>query len=454
MDNRFFHLSILAKEASQRYIALQSKENIEARGSSSEGLRNVKKRNVLYRATVHRYSTFKSDEFKKKFTYKCMFSSSCNNIFESYGSERKAYNDMKSHLAIHLESITSDAPFNTKSGMRRRDSSKEGMNSFDYQDGIESSKRTKRKSNSRKENALTISQMVKNIRHEHDYTIPRRRKKRSKKSIKSIKSPNETSANFSLDELLKKSDNGVIENCILTPAFPCIYDTFDVAALCVVSDSEQVITTMCKNASVDINSTSSSEKFIECVDAVEPVLESVENVKIKTVTTKPIISKCKYSIENSENIQQFERELAVDLISKLKAKKGKKKKGPLICEICIKKNNLRKFTAVATLMYHYRSHAGIKPFLCNICKCKFTRRHTLNYHISIHEGKCRFTCAYCGREFRHPSHFKEHLRRHTGETPYCCINCKSKFKTRNTFKRHLKMQHQKLLTANGIMDII
>ncbi|GIY06435.1 hypothetical protein CDAR_456241 [Caerostris darwini] len=454
MDNRFFHLSILAKEASQRYIALQSKENIEARGSSSEVLRNVKKkkRKALYRGTVHRYSKFSSDEFKKKFTYECMFSSSCNNIFESYGSESKAYNDMKSHLAIHLESIevSSDAPFNTKSGMRRN-SSKEGMSSFDYQDGIESSKRTKRKSNSSEsENAPTISQMVKNIRFEHNYTIPRRLKKLSK----SIKSPNETSANFSLDELLKKSDNGVIENCILTPAFPCIYDTFDVAALCVVSDSEQVITTMCKNASVDINSTLSSEKFTEYIDTVEPVLESVENVKIKSVTTKPIIAKCKYSIENLENIQQFERELAIDLISKLKAKKGKKKKGPLICEICIKKNNLRKFTAVATLMYHYRSHAGIKPFLCNICKCKFTRRHTLNYHISIHEGKCRFTCAYCGREFRHPSHFKEHLRRHTGETPYCCINCKSKFKTRNTFKRHLKMQHQKLLTVNGIMDII
>ncbi|KFM74539.1 Zinc finger protein 628, partial [Stegodyphus mimosarum] len=101
-------------------------------------------------------------------------------------------------------------------------------------------------------------------------------------------------------------------------------------------------------------------------------------------------------------------------------------------------------------MYHYRSHAGIKPFSCTVCEATFTRQHSLNYHMLIHNNKSRFVCGDCGRNFRHPSHYKEHLRRHTGETPYECTDCNLRFKTRNTYKRHLKTRHGKILTAQGI----
>ncbi|GAB6023272.1 hypothetical protein CHUAL_008084 [Chamberlinius hualienensis] len=143
--------------------------------------------------------------------------------------------------------------------------------------------------------------------------------------------------------------------------------------------------------------------------------------------------------------QDWEKRMAMKYIRLLRTKK-KDERIPLVCRICKDKT----FTAQATLMYHYRSHAGIKPFQCTICSTSFTRQHSLNYHMLIHSNKSRFTCSHCGRKFRHPSHFKEHMRRHTGETPFVCEDCEMRFKTRNTYKRHLKTRHGKLLTAAGI----
>ncbi|XP_076099625.1 uncharacterized protein LOC143069069 isoform X1 [Mytilus galloprovincialis] len=159
----------------------------------------------------------------------------------------------------------------------------------------------------------------------------------------------------------------------------------------------------------------------------------------------PHTQKKKRKNPNELETTEWERKAALKCIRELKARK-RDLMYPLYCKICTNKQ----FTAAATLMYHYRSHAGIKPFMCLICNTTFTRQHSLNYHMLIHNNQSRFTCKDCGRKFRHPSHFKEHLRRHTGETPFICADCPQKFKTRNTYKRHLKTRHGKLLTASGI----
>ncbi|KAL3872693.1 hypothetical protein ACJMK2_035902 [Sinanodonta woodiana] len=163
------------------------------------------------------------------------------------------------------------------------------------------------------------------------------------------------------------------------------------------------------------------------------------------VTKKKKNSKTGNWLKRGDGGLEWEPKLALKYIRDLKNKK-KDEKFSLRCKICKDKT----FTAAATLMYHYRSHAGIKPFVCLICNTTFTRQHSLNYHMLIHNNQSRFTCKDCGRKFRHPSHFKEHLRRHTGETPFECMDCGQKFKTRNTYKRHLKTRHGKLLTATGI----
>ncbi|KAI4495047.1 hypothetical protein M0804_001248 [Polistes exclamans] len=140
-----------------------------------------------------------------------------------------------------------------------------------------------------------------------------------------------------------------------------------------------------------------------------------------------------------------ERELALAFMDRIK-KKGNPTGSNLQCHIC---DPPRSFTAPTTLVSHYRSHAGIKPYECRICRAVFTRRHSLKYHTLIHQNQTRFTCADCGKKFRHPSHFREHRRRHTGESPFCCNDCSQRFKTRNTYKRHLKTRHGKVLTTTG-----
>ncbi|XP_069114977.1 uncharacterized protein [Argopecten irradians] len=178
----------------------------------------------------------------------------------------------------------------------------------------------------------------------------------------------------------------------------------------------------------------------------DPISEEEEPLMLNPKRRKKAIVPS-HHVEREVNVE-WERKLALKCIRELKLKK-KEDRSPLHCRICKDK----KFTASATLMYHYRSHAGklhLSPFVCLICNTTFTRQHSLNYHMLIHNNQSRFTCKDCGRKFRHPSHFKEHLRRHTGETPFVCTDCPQKFKTRNTYKRHLKTRHGKLLTAAGI----
>ncbi|CAG0914365.1 unnamed protein product [Notodromas monacha] len=118
----------------------------------------------------------------------------------------------------------------------------------------------------------------------------------------------------------------------------------------------------------------------------------------------------------------------------------------LKCTICTPH---KLFTAQTSLVCHYRSHAGIKPYICSTCGSSFTRQHSLNYHMMLHTNAIKFKCEVCQHVCRHRSHFKEHMRKHTGETPFECSECKRGFKTRNTYKRHLYYRHGKILTAEG-----
>lgn len=122
------------------------------------------------------------------------------------------------------------------------------------------------------------------------------------------------------------------------------------------------------------------------------------------------------------------RELALDYIDDIRKKSSSAAKSIIVngdksviyqCKICPDKQ----FTSTNGLIFHYKKHAGLKPYVCEICSATFTRQHSLNYHMLIHYNKSRFVCSECSRHFRHPSHFKEHMRRHTGETPFQCSDC-------------------------------
>ncbi|KAH9426238.1 hypothetical protein DERP_007178 [Dermatophagoides pteronyssinus] len=152
------------------------------------------------------------------------------------------------------------------------------------------------------------------------------------------------------------------------------------------------------------------------------------------------------------------RALALDYIDDIRKKSSSAARSIIVngdksviyqCKICPDKQ----FTSTNGLIFHYKKHAGLKPYVCDLCSATFTRQHSLNYHMLIHLNKSRFICSECSRHFRHPSHFKEHMRRHTGETPFQCSDCLIKFKTRNTYKRHLQTKHSKILTSKGIIEV-
>lgn len=126
------------------------------------------------------------------------------------------------------------------------------------------------------------------------------------------------------------------------------------------------------------------------------------------------------------------RELALDYIDDIRKKSSSAAKSIIVngdksviyqCKICPDKQ----FTSTNGLIFHYKKHAGLKPYVCERCHATFTRQHSLNYHMLIHLNKSRFVCSECSRHFRHPSHFKEHMRRHTGETPFQCSDCLIRF---------------------------
>lgn len=140
----------------------------------------------------------------------------------------------------------------------------------------------------------------------------------------------------------------------------------------------------------------------------------VDNIEMDPIAPAKPKGKAKFIGTSKE-----EREMALALMERIK-KKGNPSGSNLQCRIC---DPPRSFTAPTTLVSHYRSHAGIKPYECRICRAVFTRRHSLKYHMLIHQNQTRFTCADCEKKFRHPSHFREHRRRHTGEAPFGCDDC-------------------------------
>lgn len=118
----------------------------------------------------------------------------------------------------------------------------------------------------------------------------------------------------------------------------------------------------------------------------------------------------------------------------------------LMCRLC---DPARPFTAYSTLLTHYRSHAGLRPFECSLCGATFTRQHSLNYHLMTHANQTRFTCPHCNRKFRHPTHFKEHVKKHGEVVQFLCNFCPASLSTQSQYRKHLKMRHNKTIDIMG-----
>ncbi|XP_025990400.1 uncharacterized protein LOC105198277 isoform X2 [Solenopsis invicta] len=394
---------------------------------------------------VKQFTVFTSDELKRQYSYACALIPGCHQKYTSFASEEKARAYIKNHLEEHLEQLKAD---------------KETYDTF---------------------TAISVN-------HKNFKTNLQNKKSR----MQQIKKPQETLNKENKDVILEKSTNylrkillndiNIKENerqkCFQKSENKDAHDSelksseqVDIKVLGDHSYSERLDDKMPNRRETSLNSVSNNpvgeenivlmvvgtdsvhmkeyshvdQKLAEnCLDphigySPDTTQISMDSNSEVSTTTKPK-GKAKFIGTSKE-----EREMALAYIERIK-KKGNPSGNNLQCRIC---DPPRSFTAPTTLVSHYRSHAGIKPYECRICKSVFTRRHSLKYHMLIHQNQTRFTCTDCGKKFRHPSHFREHQRRHTGEAPFGCDDCGQRFKTRNTYKRHLKTRHNKILTTFG-----
>lgn len=107
---------------------------------------------------------------------------------------------------------------------------------------------------------------------------------------------------------------------------------------------------------------------------------------------------------------------------------------PYNCEHCDKK-----FRQWGDLKYHITSlHSNEKNFQCEYCGKEFARKYSLVVHRRIHTGEKNYKCEFCGKTFRASSYLQNHRRIHTGEKPHMCSICGKPFRVRSDMKRHQK----------------
>ncbi|XP_017876468.1 uncharacterized protein LOC108622873 isoform X2 [Ceratina calcarata] len=388
------------------------------------------------------FSIFTSDELKRQYSYTCALIVGCGQKYTSFASEERARMSIKIHLAEHLEYLESN-----KEAYKTFIAKSVGHKS--YKANAQNKKGRfqqlrKPQETLNKENKNIITEKPTNYLRSillNDSTFKELDKNKNVEKRENSKKvhnaedkdtdiiDSKTFGDHSYSERLKEENPNEKE----APYNNNPGTTSDENIVLMVVGTDSVH--MKEYTHIKKKLPEKSNKKSEDIS-----WSNEDNDKHTEITITKPKGKAKFIGTSKE-----EREMALAFMERIK-KKGNPTGNNLECRIC---NPPRSFTAPTTLVSHYRSHAGIKPYECRICRAVFTRRHSLKYHMLIHQNQTRFTCADCGKKFRHPSHFREHRRRHTGEAPFGCDDCGQRFKTRNTYKRHLKTRHGKVLTTTG-----
>jgi hypothetical protein len=79
--------------------------------------------------------------------------------------------------------------------------------------------------------------------------------------------------------------------------------------------------------------------------------------------------------------------------------------------MCREGNCAMEFTRSWNLLNHVRSHRGLRPYSCQICKHQFTQKGNLKKHIKTHllpsvENRKRFKCRHCNRMYTERYNFR------------------------------------------------
>lgn len=145
---------------------------------------------------------------------------------------------------------------------------------------------------------------------------------------------------------------------------------------------------------------------------------------------------------------------------------------PLWCSLCDKK-----FTTIAGLKYHLKTHTGIRTISCPFCQRKFMANGNLQAHIrtvhsvvrphgcgeceqsfasgyhlrrhisSVHRKERDFVCGVCGKRFGQQSHLNHHSWQHTGIKPFPCERCDLSYTSVTALKKHIRNVHSGTLVS-------
>ncbi|XP_061888196.1 zinc finger protein Gfi-1b [Entelurus aequoreus] len=83
-----------------------------------------------------------------------------------------------------------------------------------------------------------------------------------------------------------------------------------------------------------------------------------------------------------------------------------------------------------------RSHSGMRPFGCNICRKTFGHAVSLEQHMNVHYQEKSFECKMCGKSFKRSSTLSTHLLIHSDTRPYPCQFCGKRFHQKSDMKKH------------------
>jgi len=104
------------------------------------------------------------------------------------------------------------------------------------------------------------------------------------------------------------------------------------------------------------------------------------------------------------------------------------------CSVCFKK------VKESSMRQHSRTHAGLRPFACEVCAARFTRRSDVwRHHRQMHRRVRPFACALCPKRFSSRHTLGAHTEGH--EAGFECGSCHFRFGKKEYYDSHVRFIH-------------
>ena len=120
------------------------------------------------------------------------------------------------------------------------------------------------------------------------------------------------------------------------------------------------------------------------------------------------------------------------------------------CQICSYSAHSEK-----ALLSHAEKHLGTR-FGCDKCEQSFSCKGTLrNHNRTKHDATFKipvFSCSQCPKSYNSKGHLNRHIFSHAGFKPYKCDICEVNYASPNGFKSHMEEKHLNILPSHQCMN--